>query len=60
VPRHPELSLEALRDVGTTHAIVHEAAYLGSEGPETSAALRGGGAVELFREGSDVLLALPR
>ena len=60
VPRHPELSMQALREAGTTHAIVHEGAYLGTEGPATAAALRQLGAVELFRDGSDVLLAIPR
>ena len=60
VPRHPDLSLQALRDVGTTHAIVHEGAYLGSEGADTSAALQRLGAIQLFRDGSDVLLSIPR
>ena len=60
LPRHPELSLEAVRAGGATHAIVHESAFLGTEGPETSASLRRLGAVELFRNGTDVLLLLPR
>ena len=60
VSRRPEISLQALREAEATHAIVHESAYLGAEGPETSASLRRLGAVELFRDGSDVLLALPR
>ena len=59
LPRHPELSMDALRAVGTTHVVVHEGAYLGNEGKETSAALRTRGAVELYRDGSDVLLAIP-
>ena len=59
LPRHPELSLNAMRQGGATHAIVHEAAFLDSEGADTSAALARLGAVELFRNGSDVLLALP-
>lgn len=59
VPRHPEVSLRALAAAGATHVVVHESAYLGSEGAETSAALRTLGATELYREGTDVLLALP-
>lgn len=58
--RHPDVSLQALRDSGATHAIVHEGAYLGAEGAEASALLRGAGAVEIFREGSDILFLLRR
>jgi hypothetical protein len=58
--RHPEVSLQALRASGATHAIVHEGAYLDTEGTEASALLRRAGAVEIFREGSDVLWLLPR
>lgn len=60
LPRHPELSFDALREGGATHAIVHEGAFLGPEGTDTSAWLRRLGAKELFRNGTDVLLALPR
>ncbi len=60
LPRHPELSLRALRATGATHVLVHEGAYLGNEGAETSAALRTLGATELYRDGTDVLLVLPR
>jgi len=56
--RHPEVSLQALTASRATHAIVHEGAYLGAEGAEASALLRGAGAVEIFREGSDVLFLL--
>jgi hypothetical protein len=58
IPRHPDVSIEALRTSGATHAIVHESAYFEAEGQATSAALRAGGAIELFRQGSDVLLRL--
>ena len=58
VPRHPEVSIEALQTSGATHVIVHEGAYLAGEGEATSAVLRAAGAVELFRQGSDVLLRL--
>jgi hypothetical protein len=60
MPRHPELSLATLRKSGATHAIIHEAAYLDTEGIDTSALLRGAGAVEIVRDNSDVLLRLPR
>ena len=60
MPRHPAISLEALRTSGVTHAIVHEGAYLDTEGTETSALLRSTGAIEILRDGSDVLLRLPR
>jgi hypothetical protein len=57
--RHPETSMETFRELGVTHVIVHEGAYLDAEGRDTTAALRGLGATELFRDGADVLLALP-
>jgi hypothetical protein len=60
LPRHPEVSLRALRAAGATHVLVHEGAYLGNEGAETTGALRTLGAAELYRDGMDVLLALPR
>jgi hypothetical protein len=59
VPRHPDVSLEVLRAGGATHVIVHEAAFPGDEGPATSAAFVTLGASEIFREGGDVLFALP-
>jgi hypothetical protein len=59
IPRHPDVSMAALHELGVTHVIVHEAAFLDSEGPDTSATLRAVGALEAFREGPDVLLALP-
>jgi hypothetical protein len=58
VPRHPQISWDALRETGVTHVLVHEGAYLGNEGRATSTALQRLGAVELFRNRSDVLLAL--
>jgi len=59
VPRHPDISVETLRELGVTHVIVHEAAYLDTEGRDTTMTLRGLGATELFRDGSETLLALP-
>ena len=58
VPRHPEVSMEMFRALGVTNVIVHESAYLGTEGRDTTATLRGLGATEIFRDGSDVLVAL--
>jgi hypothetical protein len=58
IPRHPDVSLETLRELGTTHVIVHEWAFLDGEGQQTTAILERRGARELFREGGDVLLAL--
>ena len=60
VERHPEVSLQALRASGATHALVHEGAYLDTDGADLSALLRRAGAAEAFREGADVLFLLPR
>lgn len=60
IPRHPDIALATLCATGATHAILHETAYRGDEGPATSMVLRGAGAVELFRDGGDVLFLLPR
>jgi hypothetical protein len=57
--RFPDAALAALRTQGATHVLVHEDAYLDGRGGATTAALRGGGAVELYRSGGDVLLQLP-
>ena len=59
VPRHPELSMKALKAAGATHVLVHEGAYLGNEGAQTSDVLRQHGATELYRDGTDALLRLP-
>jgi hypothetical protein len=59
VQRHPDLSMATMRELGVTHVIVHEAAYLDAEGRDTTAALRGLGGTEVFRDAGDVLLALP-
>jgi len=60
MPRHPAISLDAIRTSGATHAIVHEAAYLNDEGTQTSTLLKSAGAVEILRDGSDVLFQFPR
>ena len=59
IPRHAEISRDALMATGVTHVIIHEGAYLDAEGRDTTSTLRGFGAVEIYRDGSDVLLALP-
>jgi hypothetical protein len=59
VPRHPDLSLQALKATGATHLVLHEAAYRDDEGTATAAVLREAGAVEVFRDGMDVLFFLP-
>jgi hypothetical protein len=59
VPQHPQVAWDALRESGATHAIVHEASYLGTTGPQTTAALIQLGATQLFRDNGDVLLELP-
>jgi hypothetical protein len=60
VPRHTEIARGALRDHGATHVLVHEAAWPDGQGVRTSAVLRDAGAVEVSREGNDVLLRLSR
>jgi hypothetical protein len=59
VPRHPSVSIDMLRDLGATHVIVHETAYLDAEGRDTTAVLLEHGSREVFRDVGDVLLALP-
>lgn len=59
VPRHADFSMALLRELGATHVIVHEDAYLDAEGRDTTATLRELGATEVFRQGADTLLALP-
>jgi hypothetical protein len=59
IPRHTDVALAALGGAGATHVIVHEGAYLGGQGPDTTAALQRHGALELYRDRGDVLLRLP-
>ncbi|OFW49609.1 MAG: hypothetical protein A3G77_16185 [Acidobacteria bacterium RIFCSPLOWO2_12_FULL_68_19] len=58
IPRHPDVSVQALGASGATHVILHEGAYRGNEGADTAAVLRQAGAVEIFRDGADVLYRL--
>jgi hypothetical protein len=60
IPRHADLSMEALRSTGATHLILHQAAYKDGEGEATAQVLTAAGATELFRDGSDLLFLLPR
>jgi hypothetical protein len=59
VPSHAITAWDALRSGRVSHVIVHEAAWLDDRGPRTTAALTQLGAMEIFRDGSDVLLRLP-
>ena len=59
VPSHAMDAWDTLRSGGVSHVIVHEAAWLDDRGPRTTAALTQLGAVEIFRDGSDVILRLP-
>jgi len=56
VPGHAMDAWQVLRDSGTSHVIVHEAAWLDDRGPKTTAALTALGATEVYRDRSDVLL----
>jgi hypothetical protein len=58
VPTHPDVAVNALRTAGATLVLIHEGAFQGEDGRKTSAALRKSGAVEVFRDGGDVLLEL--
>jgi hypothetical protein len=58
VPAHPGAAWDVLRASGASHVLVHEDAWLTDQGRSTSAALRQLGAVEVFRDGSDVLMSL--
>ena len=58
IPRHPDVSLDTLRELGATHVIVHEAAYLDAEGRETTAVLRSTARTKSSATDPDVLLAL--
>ena len=55
----PDEAWAALRGSGATLVLVHEGAYLGTEGSRLSAGLRDRGAREVFRDGPDALLTLP-
>jgi hypothetical protein len=59
VPGHAATAWDALRDAGASHVIVHEAAWLDDRGPRTTATFTELGAVEIFRDGTDVLMRLP-
>ena len=59
VPRFAGEARATLQAYDATHVIVHEGAYLDDKGARTTVALIAQGARELYREGTDVLLALP-
>ena len=60
IPRHADISLATMREMGVTHVLIHEAAYTDGEGAATSALLLRRGAVELRRDDTDVLFQLSR
>ena len=57
IPRQPDAAWEALANVGATHVVVHEGAYLDG-GQAVTSALEARGAREVFRDGADVVVAL--
>jgi hypothetical protein len=59
VPTHAMNAWDALRSGGVSHVIVHEAAWLDDRGARTTAALKELGAIEIFRDGADVILRMP-
>jgi hypothetical protein len=59
VPAHAMSAWDTLRSGGASHVIVHEAAWLDDRGSRTTTALKELGAVEMFRDGGDVLLRMP-
>jgi hypothetical protein len=56
VPGQATTAWGALREIGASHVIVHEAAWPDDRGPKTTAALKQLGATEIFRDGTDVLM----
>jgi len=58
--REDERAWHTLEQFGVTHVLVHEGAYLDDEGVRFTAWLRRHGAEEIFRDGRDTLIALPR
>ncbi len=58
--RSGEAAWETLRGLGVTHVVVHESAYLDDEGAKFLTWLRQQGAAEVFRDGRDTLLTMPR
>jgi hypothetical protein len=58
--RDGEQAWSALAELGVTHVLVHEAAYVGDEGARMSTWVRAHGGRETFRAGGDVLLELER
>jgi hypothetical protein len=58
VPERPDIAVAALAENGATHVLVHEGAWRDDRGVRTTQALLASGAVEVFREGREVLLKL--
>jgi hypothetical protein len=58
-PRGDAIAWDMLRQLGVTHVVIHERAYLDDEGALFAEWLRSNGAVEVRRDAGDLLLALP-
>ncbi|MEQ1572842.1 MAG: hypothetical protein ABL993_01215 [Vicinamibacterales bacterium] len=58
--RDGDLSWSVLQASGATHVIVHERAFRQPEAEQLTLWLRNRRAIELFRDGTDVLYAMPR
>lgn len=59
IARDDDVAWQALEQIGVTHVIVHEGAYLDDSGARFSAWLTSHGAAEVSRRGRDVLFELP-
>jgi hypothetical protein len=59
IERDDDLAWRALEELGVTHVIVHEAAYLDDSGTRFSTWLAAHGAAEVSRRDRDVLYELP-
>ena len=58
--RGDDVAWPVLQELGVTHVVIHEGAYRDDEGVRLGAWLRQHGATEIFRDGSDSLLAIPQ
>jgi hypothetical protein len=59
IARDDDVAWRALEEIGVTHVVIHEDAYLDGAGTRYSAWLNAHGAAEVSRRGRDVLYELP-
>jgi hypothetical protein len=59
IARDDDIAWQALEEIGVTHVIVHEGAYLDDSGARLSAWLTAHGAAEVSRRDRDVLFEMP-